>query len=213
MRVFVGTYTAPKPHAPGGGGAGILVFELEAGTGALRHLATEPGLADPSYLTCSEDGAALYAVSESDGPGEAAAYAVDRATGALRELDRAPTGGAAPCFASLDADGRRLLVTNYEGGSVAALGIRADGGLEPGGPPVAYTGPSHPHAIVPASTAWPCTASPARRRGWSRSRPSCRSRPAPGRATPRGIRVGPCSTCAPSSRPRSPCWRSTARTG
>jgi 6-phosphogluconolactonase len=146
--IFVGTYTEPKPHAPDAGGAGVEVLALDPSTGALERLWTQPGIADPSFVVPARDGAVLYAVSERDGPGEVAAYAVDRASGRLTEIAREPSGARGPCFAALDATGACLMVAHYEGGTVSLLPVREDGGLGAPEGRVVYDGGSHPHATV-----------------------------------------------------------------
>lgn len=149
--VFIGTYTGP--HS-----AGIYRCGFDAATGTL----TPPDLAaevrSPSFLARHPTRPVLYAVSEQGVPGEpgggrVSAYAMDLATGALTLLNRASSGGEGPCHVEVDATGNGVLVANYGSGSVALLGLRADGALE--GEPQVFThtgagvSPSrqkHPHA-------------------------------------------------------------------
>jgi 6-phosphogluconolactonase len=127
VRVYVGTYTSGESR-------GIYRLSLDLASGALTRDGEPTEAVDPSFLFLSADGARLYAVNEtgqsrSDAPGAVSAFAVDRATGALTFLNKQPSGGAAPCHLSLDREGRRVLVANYWGGSVAVLPIEKDGRL------------------------------------------------------------------------------------
>ncbi len=84
------------------------------------------------------------------------------ADGGLTAIDEQPSGGAAPCYVSVDPSGARVFVANYHGGSVAALPLDADGRLQPPSSVGRHYGSSvHPvrqrksyaHAIVPAPAA------------------------------------------------------------
>ncbi|MDF1503860.1 lactonase family protein [Roseisolibacter sp. H3M3-2] len=125
--VFVGTYTENTRSA------GVYAFRADAATGRWTALGATAVGPNPSYLALHPNGRVLYAVNEVtrlDGAatGAVRAFAVDRATGALAPLGyAAPTGGGAPCYASVDPSGRLLMVANYVGGSVAAFPLAADG--------------------------------------------------------------------------------------
>jgi 6-phosphogluconolactonase len=121
--VYVGTYTRRTSE-------GIYVYRLNAATGELRDGRLVAELDNPSFLAFSPDRRFLYAVGEHDEPiGAVAAYAIDPATGDLAFLSRQPTGGPGPCHLTVDATGQMVIVTNYNGGSVAAFPVRDDGGL------------------------------------------------------------------------------------
>ncbi len=49
--------------------------------------------------------------------------------GGLTALGEQLSGGAAPCYVSVDPSGARLFVANYHGGSVATLPLESDGRL------------------------------------------------------------------------------------
>jgi 6-phosphogluconolactonase len=127
VRVYVGTYTDTDSR-------GIYRLRLDLATGALSTEGEPTPAGDPSWLTLSPDGARLFAVNETgqartDPPGGVSAFAVDGVTGALTFLNRQPSGGAAPCYLSLDASGRHALVANYWGGNVSVFPVDADGRL------------------------------------------------------------------------------------
>jgi 6-phosphogluconolactonase len=127
VRVYVGTYTSGESR-------GIHRLRLDLATGSLVPEGEPTEAAAPSFLAFSPDGTRLYAVNETgrsrdDAGGAVSAFAVDATTGALRFLNRQPSGGAAPCHLVLDETGRHLLVANYWGGSVSVLAVDADGRL------------------------------------------------------------------------------------
>jgi 6-phosphogluconolactonase len=85
------------------------------------------------------------------------AFAIASDTGALTRRNEQPSGGGGPCFISVDASGRVVLVANYDGGSVALLPIETDGSLAPAAQVEKHTGKgpnaerqeaAHAHCIV-----------------------------------------------------------------
>jgi 6-phosphogluconolactonase len=127
MLVYVGTYTAGKSE-------GIYLFRLNLSSGELRHVGTTKGVVNPSFLTLDGRRRYLYAVNEVEEfagkkSGAVSAFAVGQTTGGLRFLNQQPSMGGAPCYVSLDAGGRFLLVANYVGGNVTVLPVRVDGSL------------------------------------------------------------------------------------
>src|SRR6266511_1036638 len=112
MTVYVGTY-----------GAGIWIFERD---GARLSFLDRGDAPDPSFLVADPDPPVLYAVDELTDP-SVDAFAIDE-DGGLRELNRQPTGGAAPCHLLRHPAGY-LLAANYDGGSVSVHPIRPDGSL------------------------------------------------------------------------------------
>jgi 6-phosphogluconolactonase (cycloisomerase 2 family) len=61
--------------------------------------------------------------------GTVSSYAIDRKTGALKQLCTVDSGGAGPTYVSVHPSQKYLLVANYFGGSIAVLPILADGTL------------------------------------------------------------------------------------
>lgn len=153
MFVYVGTFTVP----PQGHGEGITVCRFDPETGTLRHLQTVTSVVNPSWVALDRQHSYLYAVNAVD-DGKISAFARDAATGMLTEINQQSSHGAGPCSVSLDASGRYALTTNYRGGTLTALPIRADGGLEPATSVIRREGSSvnllrqekpHPHMIAP----------------------------------------------------------------
>jgi 6-phosphogluconolactonase len=152
--VYIGTYTSPASK-------GIYASRLDPKTGALSTPTLVAEGRNPSFLASSPDGRFLYAVHEVDQvdgkPGGAiAAFAIDRATGALTPLGTQSTVGGGPCHVSVA--GRLAFVANYGGGSIAAYPIQDDGSLKPHSAFVQHTGSSvnpdrqkgpHAHGVTP----------------------------------------------------------------
>ena len=138
---YVGTFSSPlrdtlptQVDLPPGNGKGIHVFRVDRATGALTPAGLHPLGTSPSCLVANAGGTRLYSANETDRVGEAkegtvTAFAINRTTGELTELNSVRSGGAGPTYVSLHPNGRFLLVANYFGGSVSVLPILDDGKL------------------------------------------------------------------------------------
>ena len=126
--VYIGTYTGETSK-------GIYAFRFDDGSGELTPIGLVAETPSPSFLIASADGRFVYAVNELQTFGGAAsgsvtAFAVDRTTGKLTELNAQPTEGTGPCHLALDRTGRYLAVANYGGGNFAILPVGTDGRLQ-----------------------------------------------------------------------------------
>jgi 6-phosphogluconolactonase len=134
ITIYIGTYTRRESFV-NGKAEGIYIYHLDLTSGELTHAATVsgPGTINPSFLTLAPDGSCLYAVNEitgGKGPyGTVSAFAIDAATRQLSYLNQQSTHGLAPCYASVEPEGRYCLVANYETGSVCVLPVQGDGRL------------------------------------------------------------------------------------
>lgn len=119
-RAYIGSFTSA-------GGRGVLVAEVEPGSGALEIVGVSDAVADPSFLALGPGAEVLYAVSET---AEGAAAALD-VTGPEPRLLGAPVpvDGSGPTHLAVAAG--HLLTANYSSGSVSVLPVAADGGLKP----------------------------------------------------------------------------------
>ncbi len=130
-QLIVGTYTERLPHV-NGTAPGILGCAYQDGTtGAPTLLAPAR---NPSWLTITASGRNVYAIHETaDFGGEATggvtAYARDDRTGALSEINSNSSAGLAPAHVALHDREQRVLVANYESGSVASFSVDERGGL------------------------------------------------------------------------------------
>ena len=153
LTLYVGTYTSGKSE-------GIYVCRMDRATGALTRFSSTMSV-NPSFLTIDKSKRYLYAVNEvgeflGKPGGAVSAFKIDPATGNLRLLNEQATLGADPCYLSIDARKKTLLVANYSGGSVTVLPVRTDGTIgmaievkqhEGSGPKEQQKGP-HAHCVI-----------------------------------------------------------------
>jgi 6-phosphogluconolactonase len=124
--LYLGSF-APAP------GPGIIGARLDEKTGRLCSLGRVAEIAQPTWMTMHPSKPVLYAtrqVAAAPQDQGAFAYAIDAKTGALRLINSAPTGGAAPTYLSADARSNTLFAAHWDSGDFSALPIRKDGGLE-----------------------------------------------------------------------------------
>jgi 6-phosphogluconolactonase (cycloisomerase 2 family) len=91
-------------------------------------LGVAAALTNPTWITIDAARGRLFALSETD-QGAVTAFEINPTDGGLRRINVVSSGGAGPAYISLHPSGRFLLVANYVGGSVAVLGVGADGAL------------------------------------------------------------------------------------
>jgi 6-phosphogluconolactonase len=131
---YIGSYSPSIP-----------IYELsEEGDLSLLATVTDSHLIDPSWLTISsgasgsesESGSGqqryLYAVSETDthdGSGSVSAFLISGDGTELTFINEISSFGSFPCHMALDTEGRYLFVSNYGGGNLAVISIKADGRL------------------------------------------------------------------------------------
>jgi 6-phosphogluconolactonase len=118
--LYVGTY-----------GEGIYAYRYDAGTGKLEPLNLAGKVVNPSFLATDPGYKYLYAASEVDGnkPGAVVGFAIDRASGALSDLNSRSSEGLAPCHLAVDRSGKMLIAANYTTGNVPTYPIEPDGKL------------------------------------------------------------------------------------
>jgi 6-phosphogluconolactonase len=125
--LFVGTYTEKASK-------GIYAFRFDPLSNQLLPLGLVAETTNPSFLITSGNGRFLYGVNElqkykGEASGGVSAFAIDPNSGRLSLLNEVPSGGADPCYLSLDKSGHYVLVANYTGGSVAVFPVNKDGTL------------------------------------------------------------------------------------
>jgi 6-phosphogluconolactonase len=141
---YVGTYTGTT-HSKG-----VYAFRFDASTGELTSLGLMAESTNPSFLAVDPSRQFLYTANETPNfegqkSGGVSAWAIDRKTGKLAFLNEVPSGGAGPCYVTVDKTGRHLLVANYDGGSVAVFPVAHDGRLGAASAFVQHTG----HGVNP----------------------------------------------------------------
>lgn len=111
LMMLVGTYT-------NGHSRGIYSYRFNQTTGEARALDVLE-MRNPSYLTVSDNGRMIYAVSETnDENASLNVISLDK-NGGMRLLDQSETAGADPCYVA--QNGRVALTANYSGGSMSVF--------------------------------------------------------------------------------------------
>jgi 6-phosphogluconolactonase len=127
--VYVGTYTEE-----GSKSKGIYAYRFDPATAESTPVGLVAETINPSFLAVHPNHRFLYAVNEvgkynGQSSGAVSAFAIDRRTGKLTLLNQVPSGGADPCYITVDKTGKYVLVANYTGGSVAVFPVLEDGRL------------------------------------------------------------------------------------
>lgn len=126
--LYVGTYTKKEGHVDGKA-QGIYVLEMNIETGELTATDTILNSINPSYVVAHPNKKYLYAVNEiADGKQSGTVTAYRLADGKITELNKVSSKGDAPCYISIDASGKFVLVANYME-NIATYRIEADGSL------------------------------------------------------------------------------------
>jgi len=128
-RVYIGTYTNTAKSQ------GIYSYRFDSKTGNLQPEGLAGQATNPSFVAIHPNRKYLYAVSEvstmnGQRTGGVSAFSIDAKTGKLTPLNQVPSRGTGPCYVSVDATGKTVMVANYNSGSVALMPIKADGSLE-----------------------------------------------------------------------------------
>jgi 6-phosphogluconolactonase len=123
---FVGTYTDS-------GSEGIYSFGIDPVTGKLSDHGLAAKTNNPSFLALTSDGKFLLAVHETkeaggNNMGYIETFAVSKDDIHLSSLGKVSSGGAHPCYVSVNQHGN-VLAANYTGGSVALFRLDESGKL------------------------------------------------------------------------------------
>lgn len=122
--LLIGTYTKP------GKSEGIYVYTFNVNTGTATYKSKVTGIANPSYLAISKNRKKVYAVSEAGrGNGSISAFNFNPASGDLKLVNSAPSGGDGPCYVAVDKNDKYVFAANYGGGSLGAIRVNEDGSL------------------------------------------------------------------------------------
>ncbi len=150
-RFYIGTYTGNKSK-------GIYSGKLYRAEDKIELTGLAAETVNPSFLTLHPNGKFLYAVNETskmDGKNEGGvtAFEINPEDGKLKELNRKPSGGTAPCHLAIDKTGTFLVIANYGSGTVACYKLNENGTIGEKTAQIQHTGSganpsrqSSPHA-------------------------------------------------------------------
>lgn len=131
--LLVGTYTT-------GESKGIYVYQFDTISGNSKYLSMVK-VDNPSYLTITKDERFVYSVTENEDQISAAnSFSFDKKKGELKLINTQPTQGGAPCFISVDNEGKHIITANYLGGSVSVFPINSNGSLSEVSQVISFTG-------------------------------------------------------------------------
>ena len=118
----------------GTGADHIYVADFDAGSGRLGTPREATQVGRPGFLAVHPGGEILYAVGReavegSPPEGFAVAYSIDRTSGDLTELNRAPTAGRGASHVAVNDAGTALAAVNYGDGNTVSLSLEPNGRL------------------------------------------------------------------------------------
>jgi len=118
LTMLAGTYTD-------GGSHGIYALRFNQETGDCE-VQDSLAVKNPSYLTLSQDGKLVYAVSETnDEQASLNTIGLDAQSGSMKLLSSIPTQGGDPCYVA--TNGLIAVTANYSGGSMSVFRLKQDG--------------------------------------------------------------------------------------
>lgn len=108
----------------------LQAMRFDAASGALTPIGPVAQGLRPTWTLAHPTLPVLYAVDDDSAKeGTVTAYAIDRATGALRKLNQVATGGKGATHLWFDAPSRTLFVANFASAVTASIAVNADGSL------------------------------------------------------------------------------------
>lgn len=125
--IYVGTYTSA-------GSRGIHLLRFDTLTGKLKLVGLAAESVNPSYLAIAPGGNYLCAVNEvgtfnGQPVGGLTSFAISPQDGLLRQINQVSSGGASPCYVTIDPDSRHVLAANYSAGNLIVVPFGKDGVL------------------------------------------------------------------------------------
>ncbi|UOQ45434.1 lactonase family protein [Halobacillus salinarum] len=121
---YIGTYTKQQSK-------GVYQFTLDTEKKALSDVKVAAELGNPTYVTVSDDGKNLYAVTKDGDNGGLTAFSIHGETGGLTELNRQTRAGSPPCHVSVDHQKSTVVTANYHSTEVVSYLTNEDGSLHP----------------------------------------------------------------------------------
>ncbi len=125
--LYIGTYT------DGTDSKGIYLYQINWVTGELTYVDVYEAN-NPSFLATDRKEQYLFAANEisnfdENHTGSVTSFRINKNDKSLTELNAVSSGGAHPCYVSVDNNGKYVLAANYSGGNVGVIPINDDGSL------------------------------------------------------------------------------------
>jgi 6-phosphogluconolactonase len=108
----------------------ITTLVLDGTTGLLTRAGSVTVTGRPSYLAFSPNTRFLYAIDESS-PSRIVSFAIDRATGALTQINAVATMSNGAAHLAVHPSGNWIVAPHYLSGDVTVHAVRADGSVDP----------------------------------------------------------------------------------
>lgn len=122
LYLFVGTYTL-------GDSEGVYVYEFDTISGESQYRSSLK-IDNPSYLTIGRGGKSVYAVTENNNnTASANTLEFNKKDGAVTLVNTQLTGGADPCYITVDKEGKHVITANYSGGNMTLFKVGENGEL------------------------------------------------------------------------------------
>ena len=136
QNILIGTYTNT------GKSVGVYYYGFDATKGAANYI-SKIAIEDPSFLTTSLNNQIIYSVDElANKLGGVTAIRFNKTTGSLEKINSVLTQGDHPCHVTVDSKNRFVFVANYTSGSLKAIRINKDGGLDSTSQTIQHAGKS-----------------------------------------------------------------------
>lgn len=124
QNILIGTYTNT------GKSEGVYYYGFDATKGKANYI-SKIAIEDPSFLTIGLNNQLIYSVDElANKLGGVTAIRFNKATGSMEKLNSVLSQGDHPCHVTIDSKNRFVFVANYTSGSLKAIKINKDGGLD-----------------------------------------------------------------------------------
>lgn len=129
LRLAVGCYSEPVPHAPSAHGKGVELLEVDLAGGAARSTVDYDVVPNPAFLAPHPTLPVLYVLSEvwTGAPGTVSALRFTDDWAELLSRTELPSGGLVPSYVSVVGD--FLALSNYGNGTLASFRLGPDGDL------------------------------------------------------------------------------------
>ena len=132
--LLIGTYTNKTTSE------GIYTYDFSSKTADAKLKSIAKNVANPSFLTLSDDKQYVYSVNETGESSTVSAFDFDSRSGKLNFLNKMQSQGEDPCY--IIANGKNVIVANYSGGSIAVFATEGNGQLYNAKQVIKHTGKS-----------------------------------------------------------------------